>query len=517
MDQEVPMGLGSFQIRWAETATRFLEKHKVLSFSIFSFFYFLGACGKASSKPFWFDELFSWYVAQLPSLSEIWNALYEGIENHPPLHYFLIHASHGVLGTGELATRLPFIVGFWLALLFVFMFILKRCGSVIAYLSLLFLCLSLSYGYAFEARPYALVLACCSASLLCWQWAIEGRFRRLGLMGLSLSLGVALFSHYYAILLFPPLMMGEAYRSLRSKRVDWSIWISMAVGAAVLLPLVPMMLKHREYSEFFWAKPTRERFLEVINWFFHDPILVYFCIVGFLIGVLKRGHSQAVNKKNRSATWNIPSHELVAMMTLLLLPIIGFVFAKLVTHAFNPRYFLPTLIGIALGLAFLYQRLLQDRVLVTAVLLVSLLSIFIYGQAVDAQGFVSKKIDILGRRLAQSLNATGDQGPIVISDGVKFLEYLHYAPPDLKSRLCYLIDPSAVRQKGVDTVERSLNELRKKVPMCVEDYRSFLSSHDHFYLYSPIDLLLLHLLEDRAQIKFENRGENIFLEVFVDR
>ena len=101
------MQLGSWKIRFGETAARFLEDHKVLSFCIFSLFYFLGAFGKASSKPFWFDELFSWYVAKLPSLSGIWNALYEGVEPHPALHYFLIRASHGVFGTGELATRIP--------------------------------------------------------------------------------------------------------------------------------------------------------------------------------------------------------------------------------------------------------------------------------------------------------------------------------------------------------------------------------------------------------------------------
>ncbi len=160
------MRLGSFLIRLFETMARWVEGDKLLSFLIFSFFYFLGACGKASSKLFWFDELFSLYVAQLPSLSAIWNALHEGVDKHPPLHYLLIRASHWVFGTGELATRLPFIIGYWLALLFLFLLIAKRWGSLIAYLSVIFLCLSGFYGYAFEARPYALVLACCSVSLL---------------------------------------------------------------------------------------------------------------------------------------------------------------------------------------------------------------------------------------------------------------------------------------------------------------------------------------------------------------
>jgi hypothetical protein len=510
------MWLGYFQIRLAETTTRFLEDHKVLSFSIFSLFYFGGACGKASSKAFWYDELFSWYVAQLPSLSAILNAINEGAENHPPLHYFLIHTSHWIFGTGELATRFPFIIGYWLALFFLFLFITKRCGSLIAYISILFLCLSASYPYAFEARPYALVLACCGASLFCWQLVIEGRYRRVALLGLSLSLGMALCSHYYAIFLFVPLIIGEGYRSIRSKKVDWPIWISMAAGAIVLIPLVPMMLKVGRYSESFWAKPTRGTFQNSIDWFFRDPVLVWYFGIGCLIGVLKDGYSLTSNKRTPLAGRNVPCHDWVAAMTLMLFPVIGFVFAKFVTQAFTPRYFLPTAIGIALGLAFLYQRLLQDRLFITAILLGSLLSVFICQQTVDARGLGSKKPKLSKvQSITQALDIPGDT-PVVISTGTEFLQYMKYAPESLKSRLCYLIDPNTDGLLSSDTVDRSMGELKKRFPMCVEDYRSFLSSHHHFYVYGPINLLLFHLLEDGVQIKVKSKGREILLEVFVD-
>ena len=507
------MQLGSRQIRFGEVATRFLEDHKVLSFCIFSLFYFLGAFGKASSKPFWFDELFSWYVAKLPSLSGIWNALYEGVEPHPALHYFLIRASHGVFGTGELATRIPFIVAFWLALFFLFLIIAKRCGSLIAYLSILFLCLSASYGYAFEARPYASVLACCCASLFCWESAIEDRFRRLALVGLSLSLNVALSSHYYAIFLFIPLMIGEVYRSFQSRRVDWPIWISMAAGAVVLIPLVPMILRVRkEFSGFFWSKPTWGVFLKSIDWFFRDPILVCFYGAGFLIGVMKAGDLLTADKRNQRAGWNVPSHELIAVMTLILLPVIGFVVAKLVTHAYVTRYFLPTAIGIALGLAFLYHRLLQGRLLITAVLVASLLGIFIVRQAGDARGLFSEKPNIAVAKSCTWALSVPDNTPIIISNPLLFLQCQHYAPPGLKTRLCYLMDLDAVRQTGKGTANGALEKLREKVPIRVEDYRSFLSSHNRFYLYDSNKLLITKLLRDGVQLKVNKT----LLEALVD-
>jgi hypothetical protein len=506
------MRLGSFQIRWVEATARWVEDRKFLSFWIFSFFYFLGAFGKASSKLFWYDELFSWYVAKLPSLSDIWNALYEGVDVHPPLHYFLIRASHWVLGTGELATRLPFIVGFWLALFFLFLLISKRCGNLIAYIGILFLCLSEPYNYTSEARPYAIVLACCCASLFCWESAIEGRFRTLTLVGLSLILNVALFSHYYAILLFIPLMIGEAYRSFRLRRVDWPIWIFIAAGAVVLIPLAPTMLTLRRGSEFFWSKPTWGLFRKTIDLFFRDPTLVRFLGVGCLLGVIKAVDSITPNKKNQRIGWNVPSHELMAVMSLMMLPVIGYVIAKLLTNAFIYRLFLPTAIGIALGLAFVYHRLLQGRLLITALLVASLLGIFIVRQAVDARGLFSKNLDF---RVAKSLTwASSIPGntSIVISNPLLFLQWQHYAPPSLKNRLYCLMDLNAVRRRG-------LKGLREKISIPVEDYRSFLSSHNRFYLYNSDMLLITKLLNDGVQLKVKNIGErkdDILFEALVD-
>jgi hypothetical protein len=511
------MRLGSLQIRWVEATARWVEDHKLVSFGIFSFFYFLGACGKASSKPFWFDELFSWYIAKLPSLSDIWKALYEGIDSQPPLHYFLIRASHWVFGTGEVATRLPFILGFWLALFFLFLLIAKRCGSLMAYLAVVFLCLSSSYQYAYEARPYALVLACCGASLYCWGLAIEGRFRKLALVGLSLSLNVALFSNYYAVLLFLPLIIGEGYRSFRSRRIDWPIWISMVAGGAVLIPLAPMILNYRrEFSKIFWNEATRGWFLHLIDWFFHDPALVGFLGVGCLLGVMKGGGSLTVNKRNQWADWNVPSHELIAAIILMLLPVIGFVLAKFVTHAYHYRYFLPTIIGITLGLTFLYHRLLLGRLGVTAILIAFLLGIFLYGQAMDARGLVSKKLYIKNSGVPQVLFAQGDS-PIVISWNLRFLPFLHYAPPDLKSRLCYITSLNADDKSATDS---GLEKLSERIPMTVVDYQSFLSLHHHFYLYIYHQRTgkILQLLKDGAQLKIKNMDKkgNILLEVSVD-
>lgn len=517
------MQLGFYGIQLVERITRFLEDHKLFSFSFFSIFYFLGVCGRATSKPFWFDEIISWYVVRLPSFSAIWNALNENMDSNPPLFYFLVHSSQWAFGQGELATRLPSIICFWLALLFLFVFISRRCGSLMGYIGILFLCLSVSYQYAFEARPYALVLACCSASLLCWQSAVEGRFRRLALVGLTLSLSAALLSHFYAVLIFLPIMIGEAYRSLRSRNIDWPIWISMAIGTLALVPLISMMLGLRVYSEFFWSQPTKRRLVETLSWFYQDPLWVCFLALGCFVGLLRPVSSKVLNHKNKPLSWDIPFHEWIAAIILILLPIIGFALAKAVTNAFVFRYFLPATIGVALGLVFLYQHLLKERLWIATIILVVLLSAFIAKQTGDAGDLVSKKPTIFRQQAAELLSVANDD-PLVMSNPLIFLTCLQYASPDFKGRLCLLIDPETVQQQNMDTEVRVIESLKKWVPMCTEEYHSFLSLHHHFYLlHDPGDLLLFQLLDEGFQIKVKHQGSSMprtvmpLLEVFVNQ
>jgi hypothetical protein len=206
-------------------------------------------------------------------------------------------------------------------------------------------------------------------------------------------------------------------------------------------------------------------------------------------------------------------------MTLLMLPIIGYVIAKLLMIAFISRFFIPTAIGIALGLAFLYHRLLQGRLFITVFIFVLLLGILIIKQAVDAQGLLSKKLNLnVAKSLTWASSIPGNS-PIVISDSQVFLLYQHYAPQSLKRRLCYLIDLDPVDQ-SMSTGFSGLKGLSKKIFIPVEGYQSFLSSHPHFYLLFISNKLLIHkLMKDGVQLKVKNIGEtkgDILFEALIE-
>src|SRR5207244_3146972 len=101
-----------------------------------------------------------------------------------------------------------------------------------------------------------LVLGCCGLSVLCWQAAAEGRCRWLALSGLALSLAAGLCAHYYAVLLFLPLVVGELLRTRVRQRLDFAMWTALGVGGSALVLLLPLVYAARTNTGTFWA-PAR--------------------------------------------------------------------------------------------------------------------------------------------------------------------------------------------------------------------------------------------------------------------
>ncbi len=67
---------------WAEGSRWFIP-------AFISILYLPTAVVIASTKPFWNDELFTWYIARLHGFSDIWAVLLTGAEQIPPLFFAL--------------------------------------------------------------------------------------------------------------------------------------------------------------------------------------------------------------------------------------------------------------------------------------------------------------------------------------------------------------------------------------------------------------------------------------------
>lgn len=179
---------------------RFLEQHKLEVVLVISVIYFVGTAFRARSRPFWTDEILTLAAAGQPDFSATLKAA-RMIDAMPPFTHLILHLVNGLFGTGEVVSRIPGMIGFWVLCLSLFGFAIRRVGMFFALTALLLPFATDSYGYSFEARCYGVLLGFGGLALFCWQSAAAGRKRPLALTGLALAIAGATLSHYYAVLI----------------------------------------------------------------------------------------------------------------------------------------------------------------------------------------------------------------------------------------------------------------------------------------------------------------------------
>ncbi len=321
----------------------------ILVLFVFSLFYFLDVCLRASEKFFWYDELFTLYFSRLPNLHSLWVALNSGIDFNPPLFYLSTRASNSLLGEGLIATRLPEIIGFWIFCLCLFRFVRKRAGIIAGLSAMLFPMLTGAYFYAYEARPHALVLGACGLALVCWQMATETfSLRGRWLIGFSVSLFLAFMFHCFALTLLAPFALAELFQIVRSRRIRWNVWLALLLPALLSLPLyIPLLRSYRQlntdnaFSKFF--VPGWREVPHFYLFLFGPCILI---VVGMLIlfALDIFGRSRAIDAQPSSAA--LP--DLFLGLAFMTLPLFGVALGKSVNGPFFSRYFLSALAGVCI-------------------------------------------------------------------------------------------------------------------------------------------------------------------------
>src|ERR1700756_4670777 len=85
----------------------------------------------AMKRGLWYDELFTFDIAAASTSGRVMELIHKWDLN-PPLSYFLARWSMQIFGHGKLWLRLPSILEFYIASLFLFAFARKRIGSAFA-------------------------------------------------------------------------------------------------------------------------------------------------------------------------------------------------------------------------------------------------------------------------------------------------------------------------------------------------------------------------------------------------
>src|ERR1022692_4930035 len=88
------------------SASDFVERNPWTILSLLVFLDLAGCFDASRSKPLWHDELFTYYIAQSPTVGQMWNEI-ATLDLNPPLVYLLTRLSFKIFGVSTLAARIP--------------------------------------------------------------------------------------------------------------------------------------------------------------------------------------------------------------------------------------------------------------------------------------------------------------------------------------------------------------------------------------------------------------------------
>jgi hypothetical protein len=476
--------------------------------ALFSVFYFALTIAVAQRKPLWLDEILTYHLARLPSVSTIWAALSDGPDNSPPLNLLAVHAVYQVAGEGPVATRLPSILGVWVMSLCLYIFVARRCAPAYAWAAMLFPLTTTALIYACEARPYGLWMGFCGLALICWQAAAAANGRRgLALAGLTLSLAATISSHFYAPVSFIPFGLAELARIWRRRRIDVPMWVAMFAGLIPMAFFGPLIHNAKTYSGVFFSRPGLTACIAFYNWLLAtSPPALVGALAWLVIHAALAPNETDVNRA--SGRHLPPLEEVVAALGFTAIPIFVMILSRLAAGgAFVDRYALPSVIGLGILVAF-FASYLERRASMGP-----LLAIAFFSGAVFAGSNELKLTRFTNATLTQRL-ATLDalKGlPLATDDPFQYIMLHYYGSPEFDNRLVFL------GGTAMEHADRCLKKLRPWVsqekPLRIEEYGDFAAAHRRFLLFfcEGGGGLIQRMGADRLRYELQDLTERTFI------
>lgn len=468
----------------ASTATRleaWIDHSPARAFAVLSVAYISVVVSLSSLKLLWLDELITVHIAQLGNARAIWNALGQGADPNPPITHLLVHYARAVFGDNELAYRLPAFAGYWIGLVSLFAYLLRRLPGTWALAGTILSMTMAAFDYSFESRSYAIFYGLAMLAVFCWSIAVDPAVRRtwrnVAVGGMVFALAAGISTNYFAVLAFFPIAAGELVRTVRRvrmadgeartpllKAIDFRIWIGLAVAGSTLLAYRSMIAHAiREFAPYAWNKVSIEQvfdsYTEMVEIVLY-PILGLFVFALILYFVSRQLAPVRGEFRNRlserwiaavmfpeSAGFPVPWHEAEAILTLMVYPILGYILASIRGGMLSPRFVIPVCFGFAIAATLVSFRMLRSLPHAGAVMLCFCAAWFIARESVVAGMYVEQKqaFENMVNEMPQAEAAVPSGAPIVISDPLLALTFRHYAPAWLASRVVFPVDFPAIR------------------------------------------------------------------------
>lgn len=438
------------------------------------------------NKLLWLDELITLHIAKLGSAAAIWNALAQAADPNPPLTHLAVLASLRIFGEHEFALRLPAILGYWIGLLSLFLFLRRRLPVAWAIAGTILSMSNAAFDYSYESRSYGIFYGMAMLALLCWSRvvdpALSSRKRRLALCGMTLALATGLCANYFAVLAFFPIAGGELIRTLSLsslsnsfretpwwRSLDLRIWIALLIAATPLLVFRPLIQRSiAQFAPHAWNKVSLDQVFDSYTGMVEVILfpVVALLVLAIAIVLLSRlcSHCRSTlrplwlanladHHANRSF-FLLPPHEAAATLLLMLYPFLGYLVARIHGGMLSPRFVIPVCLGFAITGILAGYRIFghlpyAGAIAVTLCCAVFLGRIWAVGEAYSQQKRCFYQV-------LQRIPVSTHQ-PLVVADPLMALTLAHYAPPPIASRIVFPIDFPAIRlYRGEDSPEENL-------------------------------------------------------------
>ena len=357
----------------------------------------------------------------------------------PPGYYVFVQFARMFPGDPHVTLRLPSIFGYILSLSGVYLFARKRLPVSAGLTAVVFIILSPFRTYALEARPYALLVGFFAISAVLWQRIDEKRFMT-PLFALFLTLAVS--SHHLAVLAISTFGIAELTWTILSRRIRWGVWTACLLASSPFVLGLPFLLRFRDvFAKNFWSRPswstTVSTYVDYLG-LYPKFTLVLMVFLGIVVGdsLLRMLRRPGVG----STEHDFRPHELVLIGGFLFYAAMLVVLTKLLSSSYTPRYGWPAILGLALGLVYVFRTIWPRAA--SAQLLVALLIAFAVQGGYDLRLLFKAGSTGADERWTKLAELSRDEPcvPVVIGSGMTFLEATEYAPRELRGRLVNVVD-----------------------------------------------------------------------------
>ncbi|HWF37191.1 MAG TPA: glycosyltransferase family 39 protein [Candidatus Acidoferrales bacterium] len=487
---------------------------------LFALSYFFAAIVIGIRAPLWMDEVMADWMSQL-SPRVMWLALNHGAMSSPPTYFLMLKMVRGVFGSSHVVLRLPSVFGGFVTGLAAYMLMRRRFSIWIAGLALA-LCLGCGlFTYATQVREYTLVTACFALAVLVWDTNFGDRFSPWRFLLIALFLALCGALHFYGVLLIVVFTGMELLWLVARQKIRKDIWGAITLAGALFLLWLPLIhnitkiIGKEASAPGYFAPPTFGRLLAAyVDLALGERGWALLCLlVGLVLLASFADHL-------KSERWRMPERNGFAgdrrafggdlNFTIILaattaIPVVVFLFAKITHGTFNGRYAAAACFGFAMLFAFFVSRLRHTQFIACALLLGSILLM------ADAP----RRLPVTDRYEMNLMAETHDAAPIVVGEGLAFIELQERTSPELKARLVYLkappdeVNPDPTNEDAVNHWSEFRPDLK------VFNAEEFVQQTPHFYLLhsdATTDVITPWLMRNMSLRPLWERGGLWFFE-----